>query len=62
DIYRASVDKRYPGATIIPDSEQFRTGDGPVSIEVHGQHVIAIETFDSAIAAKVRAAVLKSLP
>ncbi len=75
-IYRASVPKRYSGVSRVPAAAAdctdcskstaadtmgaFQTSEGPVSIEVNKKLVIAIESFQPAVAAKIRAAVLKA--
>jgi hypothetical protein len=74
-IYRASVPKRYTGVSIVPaqtdcancqdsaasdNATSFETDEGPVSVQVHKDVVVAIESLPPEIAAKIRSAVLKS--
>jgi hypothetical protein len=74
-IYRASIPKRYTGISMVPahtdcancqdsaasdNATSFETDEGPVSVQVHKDVVVAIESFPPEIAAKIRSAVLKA--
>lgn len=70
DLYAASVSERYAGATRQPNpakpttagerSLAWQTTDGLVFVETRGALVLAMETFDTASAARLRAIVMQS--
>jgi hypothetical protein len=74
-IYAASVERRYTGVRSSSSSPgncsdcplarfdgliAFETDEGPVSIEAHGDLVLAIESFPPATAEKIRTAVFEA--
>lgn len=69
EVYASSVKKRYPEATPVaassdgsPETSQnathWKTGEGEVYIEAHGDLLLTMESVDAAQADKIRAAVV----
>jgi hypothetical protein len=63
-FYGTTVPRRYPGAKPVSATSKpaqvdiWETSSGRVTVEVAGSLVVALESFDEASAARVRAAVL----
>lgn len=62
DVYRASVPVRYPGAkttsaagepTAKEKTTHWNTSDGFITVNVKGNQVVAVESFDETTAAKI---------
>ena len=62
EVYRASVPRRYPGAqplirvgqsTAKEDFAHWDTSDGSILLEVKGDHVVAVESFDQITASNL---------
>ncbi|MGH9522857.1 MAG: hypothetical protein ACRD3E_10030 [Terriglobales bacterium] len=70
DVYSGSVSKRYPQVMPVGPPENgttdvaqvpthWKTGEGDVFVETHGDLLLVMESIDEADAAKVRAATVK---
>lgn len=70
DVYSQSVSKRYPnvqplapatseGSDPAPVATHWKTGEGDVFIEQHGDLLLVMESLDEAQAAKIRDSVLR---
>jgi hypothetical protein len=57
EAWSAAVPKRYPGAT--QNRGAFNTGEGPVTVEQHGNLVLVIESFPEELARKIKEAVFE---
>jgi hypothetical protein len=65
-VYAGALSKRYeslhrvPAAAAIPGHDQYMSADGPIFIQQTGNVVVAVESFDDAVAKKLIDAGLKS--